>query len=184
MAVQDRPYTAGDLWALQSSGKHFELISGVLVEVSPTGEIHTVLATWIAYLILVYVDAHDLGEVTGEIGGYLLAPDTVLAPDVGFISKDRLTARTGQGYIPVAPDLAVEIMSPGDTANEINDKVLRYLQAGTQLCWVVYPVSKTVTVYKASHEGAIIGIDAFLDGGAVLPGFSLPVRDIFKKLRE
>jgi Uma2 family endonuclease len=152
--------------------------------VSPTGEIHTILAVWIAHLLLLFVDAHDLGEVTSEIGGYRLAPDTVLAPDVGFISKARLVTPTGQGYIPLAPDLAVEIMSPGDKASEINDKVLLYLQAGIRLIWVVYPSSKTITVYKPSDNAKIVDINGILDGGDILPGFSLPVRDIFKKLRE
>jgi Uma2 family endonuclease len=75
-------------------------------------------------------------------------------------------------------------MSPGDTADQINTKVLRYLEAGTRLIWVVYPSSRTVTVFKSANDSAIIDISGVLDGGDVLPGFTLPVRDIFKKLRE
>jgi Uma2 family endonuclease len=170
--------------AISASEKNFELIKGILVDVSPTTPVHTVLAAWIAHLLLAYVDANDLGEVTGENGGYQLAADTVLAPDVGFVSKERLTSQMGDGFIPFAPDLAVEIISPVDTANAFNDRVLQYLESGTRLIWAIYPSSKTVTVYKSSRKLVIFDINNVLDGGDVLPGFSLPVREIFKKLRE
>ncbi len=187
MAVQEKVYTADELWELShgETAKRLELSRGSLVAMSPTGEAHTVIAAWLLHLIMTYVDAHGLGEVTGEAGGYLLStnPDTVRAPDVGFVAKARLTFAASEKYIPVAPDLAVEIMSPGDSATEINDKVLEYLQAGTRLIWVVYPTSKTVTVYKSVNDVQIVRLDGVLSGDAVLPGFSLPVRDIFKKLR-
>jgi Uma2 family endonuclease len=187
MAIQERLYTADDLWEMShgENAKRLELSKGIIIEVSPTGEVHTVIAAWLLYLIMRFVELHDLGEVTGEAGGYLPAtdPDIVRAPDIGFVAKERLTLSTSEKYVPLAPDLAGEIMSPGDTAAEINDKILEYLQAGTRLIWVVYPKSRTVTVYRSLTDVHILDLDGTLDGFDVLPGFSLPVRDVFKKLR-
>ncbi len=184
MAVQEKLYTADDLWEMSRDGKRRELVKGVIVEMSPTGDVHSVVAAQLVRLIGNYVDAHDLGEVAGTDGGFLLAtnPDIVRAPDVAFISKDRLVPMTGR-YYTIAPDLAVEVMSPGDTASEIRDKVIEYFQAGTRLVWVVYPRSQVVDVYAAADRVTILNIEGVLSGGDVLPGFTLPVRDVFKKLR-
>ena len=145
-----------------------------------------ILAAWLTYLLTAHVEAHSLGVITASEGGFCLAtdPDTVRAPDVGFIAQARLTQPTGERYFPGAPDLAVEIVSPGDSASDIHDKVVDYLRAGTRLVWVVYPRSKTVAVYKFGAEGQIVEQDGRLDGADVLPGLSLPVRDIFAKVRE
>jgi len=185
MAVEEKLITADDLWALSGKNQKFELVRGTLVEMTPTGEAHMVIAAWLTYLITGYVEAHDLGQVTASEGGFILStdPDTVRAPDIGFIARARLSAPTSERYFPGAPDLAVEVISPGDTASDIHDKVIDYLQAGTRLVWVIYPRSKTVAVYRANAEGHIFDISGVLDGNAVLPGFQLPVQEIFRKLR-
>ncbi len=186
MTVQEKLYTADEFWEISRSnmGKKWELVKGVVVEMSPTGDTHTILATWIAHLLLSHVASKDLGDITGEAGGYTLStdPDTVRAPDVGFISKARLTPMTGK-YYPVAPDLAVEIVSPNDTATEIHDKIIEYLQAGTRLIWVVYPRSRTIDVYTAAGARTL-DVNGTLEGGEVLPGFSVPVHGVFERLRS
>jgi Uma2 family endonuclease len=186
MVVQAKLITADDLWDMTREDQRLELVKGIPVEVSPTGEVHMILAAWLTYLLTAHVEAHGLGVVTVSEGGFRLAadPDTVRAPDVGFIAQARLTQPTGERYFPGAPDLAVEIVSPGDSASDMHDKVVDYLHAGTRLVWVVYPRSKTVAVYTSGAEGQIVDPDGTLDGGDVLPGLSLPVRDIFVKLRE
>ncbi len=189
MAVQDKLYTADDLWEMShrvGDQKRLELIKGVIVEMSPAGDVHGVVAAWLLYVIMGHVLAHDLGDVTAAETGFVLfagRPQTVLAPDVGFISKKRRPPLTGK-YYTVAPDLAVEVVSPTDTAKDLREKVELYLRYGTSLVWVVYPDSRLVDVHRSGHPAVSFDIDGELDGGDVLPGFKLPVRDVFARLRE
>jgi Uma2 family endonuclease len=183
MAVREILHTAADLWEKQ--GEHLELVEGEFIHMAPTGDAHGIVAAWLLHLILDCVDAHDLGEVTAAETGFILFrnPDTVRAPDVGFISKARLQPLTG-GFYTVVPDLAVEVISPWDSAREVRHKALQYLQAGTRLVWIVYPDEKLIDVYQSGQSIRVFTVDDVLDGGEALPGFSVPVREIFKKLRE
>ncbi len=187
MTVQERLYTADDLWALSHAeeDKRYELDEGVLIEMAPTGDMHGTIALWVGHLIIGYVAAHDLGEVSGAETGYRLStnPDIVRAPDVGFIAKARLEPMTGK-YYALAPDLAVEVVSPGDSARQIRHKADQYLMAGTRLVWVIYPEDRLVDVYQPGHDPRPFRPGDTLDGGAVLPGFTLPVKDIFARLRD
>jgi Uma2 family endonuclease len=183
MAVQEKLYTVDDLWKLSHEDKRFELSRGALVQMSPTGDEHGIVALWLGSLIVIYVDAHDLGQVFGAETGFALVrnPDTVRAPDVAFVSKARLKPLTGK-YYEGAPDLAVEVVSPTDAASNIRRKVTEFLQAGTRLVWVTYPDGKYIDVYRPGLKVEILQVDDTLDGGDVLPGFRLPVREVFKKL--
>lgn len=121
---------------------------------------------------------HDLGFVTGADGGDKLADNRVRQPDVGFISKAHLSKIPRR--FEIAPDLAVEVVSSDE---DVFKKVREYIAAGTQLVWTVYMDEKTVYVFRPA-EGAELrvqqfGIDDTLDGGDVLPGFTLAVREIF-----
>jgi Uma2 family endonuclease len=120
----------------------------------------------------------DLGFVTGADGGFKLASKRVRLPDVGFIAKEHLSQLPGR--FEMAPDLVVEVVSPDE---DVFKKVREYIAAGTRLVWTVYPDEKTVYVFRPA-EGAELrvqqfGLDDTLDGGDVLPGFTLPVREIF-----
>jgi Uma2 family endonuclease len=189
MVTQEKLYTADDLWDMShrvGDQKRLELIKGVIVEMSPAGDVHGILAAWLLYVIMGHVLAYDLGDVTAAETGYVLftgRPQTVLAPDVGFISKARRRPLTGK-YVPVAPDLAVEVVSPTDTAKDIREKVELYLRYGTALVWVVYPDSRLVDVHRPGGPAHKYGLDGELDGGDVLPGFKLPVKDIFARLHD
>jgi Uma2 family endonuclease len=182
MQVQEK-LTAEDLWELSRDGKRRELVRGAIIEKAPMGDIHGAITAWLTYLIVDYVETHATGEVTGAETGFRLStdPDTVRAPDVAVIRKERLTPMTGK-YYPLAPDLAVEVVSPGDTAGDIHEKVRDFLQAGTRLLWVVYPSSRTVVVHTPAGAETLESSDT-LDGGEVLPGLSLPVGRVFEKLR-
>jgi Uma2 family endonuclease len=189
MTVQERLYTADDLWVLSHADtdedKRYELDNGALIEMAPAGDIHGAITVWVGHLIVGYVAAHDLGEVSGAETGYRLSanPDTVRAPDVGFIVKARLQPLTGK-YYTVAPDLAVEVVSPSDSARQMRRKANQYLTAGTRLVWVIYPEDREVDVYQPGHDPRTFKTGEALDGGDVLPGFSLPVKDIFARLRD
>ncbi len=156
MAVQDKVFTADDLWQLshQNTGKRYELDKGVLIETAPTGDMHGVVTNWMAFLIMGFVEAHELGEVVAAETGFQLFndPDTVRAADVAFIAKARLTPLTGK-YYQIVPDFVVEVISPSESASDVNDKVLDYLAAGAKLVWLVYPKSRTVNVCTATNEG-------------------------------
>lgn len=185
MAISEKLYTADDLYRISSQGDNarlYELARGVLIEMSPNFIEHSKLAMWLVHLLLLFVDPEDLGDVTGPDGGYKLFtdPDTVRAPDVAFIAKARRQKQ--DGYYLGAPDLAVEIMADSNTVNDTRDKIIEYFQAGTRLVWIVHPKSQTVDVYHRSiTDIRILDIDGVLDGGDVLPGFTLTVRELFKK---
>jgi Uma2 family endonuclease len=187
MTVQERLYTADELWVLSHADedKRYELDEGALVEMAPTGDMHGAVSSWVNHLLVDYVAAHDLGEVSGAETGYRLStsPDIVRAPDVGFVAKKHLKPMTGK-YYTLAPDLAVEVVSPGDSARQIRRKVNQYLAAGTQLVWVIYPEDRDVDVYRPNHDPRTFKVGETLDGGDVLPGFTLLVKDVFARLRD
>ncbi len=185
MTTQERLYTADDLLAMPDDGMQHELVQGVIVTMPPSAYRHGKLSFHIARLIDRNSSAFGVGNFTVEGGGYLLFtnPDTVRAPDVGFVLKARLLDYDPGTYCPVAPDLAVELVSPGDTAEEVQAKVNDYLQAGTRLIWVMYQKLRTVVVHTPSGSQTV-DINGILDGGDVLPDLKLSVRDIFAILDE
>ena len=188
MDVQQKVYTAEDLWRLSHrAGEHkrYELLRGELIEMSPTGETLGILTAWLSYLILGYVDSNSLGEVLGAETGFRLSddPDTVFAPDIAFISESRRQSTT-EKYLDIAPDLVAEVVSPGNDATEINEKIAAYFAAGTRLVWIVYPKTKTVYVYSSAENVQIVTASGTLTGADVLPGFSVSVQEVFKKIKD
>ncbi len=124
---------------------------------------------------------HAPGLVGPEIGFVLaVAPDTLLAPDVSYTREDWLPPESARGrFLRLAPDLAVEVLSPTDTAAEIAEKVSLYLEAGTRLVWVVDPRRRTVAVHTPDRVARTLVVGDTLDGGDVLPGFVLPLAELF-----
>lgn len=184
--IKEKLYTFEDLWELVSESDEYklaELIEGELVVAGGSGGEATILAATILGYLVVFSREHDLGYVTGADGHYVLSeePRTALIPDVGFVKKERMPRPVPKQFIPVAPDLAVEVVSPNDKAKDIRHKIDLYLNYGTSLVWVVYPSSQRVDVYRASDKthAEIIGLDGTLNGEDVLPGFSLSVKEVF-----
>ncbi len=107
-------------------------------------------------------------------------PDTVRAPNISFVSKDRLPAGPApEGYWPFAPDLIIEVISPGDTSQEVQAKVSEYLSAGTRLVWVVYPKTRNVVEYRPGGEARVLSEEDSLDGRDVVPGFRCRISELF-----
>lgn len=187
MVTQEKHFSAADLWALShqphNKDKRLELVAGVIIEMSPAGGKHGFIASRLDRLIGNFVEENDLGYTTAAETGYILSKnphgrDTVRAPDVGYVSKGRLPEGLPDGYIPFAPDLAVEVVSPHDSASAMHDRVTDFLKHGTRLVWVFYPTSQSVAVH--TPEGAFtLEAGDTLDGGEVLPGFRLRVGDVF-----
>jgi len=189
MTIQERLYTVTEFWDIaarpENVDKRLELINGVIVEVPPSSKINAILATWIASLINMFVVPKSLGYVTGADGGYELGPHDVAIPGAAFISVERAAGVSGKTF-PGAPDLAVEVISPSETPRSVADKVQRYLRAGGQLVWAVYPNERVVDVYRPAAEGGVnmhtVDVNGELDGSPALPGFKLNAREIFARL--
>ena len=177
-----RLMTAEDLWDLKDDGYRYDLIRGELIRMSPAGAPHGELSLRIGASILAHVNEHQLGKAYGAETGFILArnPDVLLAPDVAFIQNSRLPPKSKRvGFMEVAPDLVVEIVSPSDLFREVHAKVMEYLARGVRLVWVVQPERQEVTVYDPDLSPVVMSMDEELDGGDVLPGFRLPLEDIF-----
>jgi Uma2 family endonuclease len=148
---------------------------------SPAGYEHGVIAGEMYGHLFNFVKQSRLGVVTAAETGFQIGhdPDTVRAPDVGFIRMDRVPRVRTRGFFQGAPDLAVEVVSPNDRAGELQAKVQDWIAAGCHVVWVVDPTSRTVSVYRGSHETALLTIADELTEGELLPGFRLPVAEIF-----
>lgn len=159
----------------------YELVDGQLVAVTPPAPEHGIVALRLGARLLAFVEAHALGWVWVE-GGVVLrrAPDTVRGPDVAYVRSDRLGSRSeARQFFAGAPDLAAEVVSPSDRATEVFTKVQEYLAAGTRLVWVLEPTTRSVTAYTPGGAAHLHLPGAALDGGDVLPGFTVPVAELF-----
>jgi Uma2 family endonuclease len=164
---------------LPDDGWRRELVRGQVVREPPAGYQHGRIAARIGAILHIFVQEHGLGDVIGAETGFVLSdePPTVRAPDAAFVAAGRLTSDP-VGFAPLAPDLAVEIVSPSNTVSEIHDKVIDYLDAGTRLVWVVDPRTRTVITYRSREEIRLLTEDEDLDGNAVLPGFRLKLSEL------
>lgn len=171
--------TVDEFWQLFQD-QHKELVNGSVIDMAPTGGLHGATESRLAMYLLSYVLAHSLGEVlVGEVG-FALDALTLRAADVAFVSRDKwLSVTEPDKYIPFAPDLAVEILSPSNDLNDIRRKVLQYIGAGTRLVWVINPSTRQIVVYKPDSEPEMLGENDDLDGYSVLPGFRLAVAKLF-----
>ena len=181
MVAETRLMTADELFHLPDDGMRHELVQGELLTMAPPGGEHADIASIIDGSLGVYVRRHRLGRVFVD-PGFLLAtnPDTVRAPDVAFLSRERPEAATRiRGYIPTAPDLAIEVISPNDLYTEVAEKVAEYLEHGTRMVIVINPRRPNVAVHRPGQPVRILTIDEVIDGEDVVPGWSLPVRELF-----
>jgi Uma2 family endonuclease len=179
MAVQEKLMTVEEFWELYA-GQLYELVQGRVIEMTPAGFSHGAVTRRIGSLLGAFVDAQGLGEVVGAETGFWLDPHTLRGADCAFIPTNKVQSLTEpEKYVPFAPDLAVEVVSPHDTASAIRDKVNQYRTAGTRLIWVIYPALRKVDVYLPDGTAQEVDADRMLDGGDVLPGLKIAVTDLF-----
>ena len=174
--------TADELLKMGDIGR-CELIYGELVMMSPAGFEHGAVVYRLTLQIGTFVDAHNLGQILGAETGFKIEsnPDLVRAPDIGFVRRDRLTKSFPKGYFEGVPDLAVEVISPGDKKREVAENVNTWLAHGTSSCWVADPKSMTITIHRTGQKAVrLTAADQFGDEPA-LPGFVLDVSKIFKR---
>ncbi len=160
-----------------------ELVDGVLVE-KTMGYTESVLAGAIIELLRPFVRKHKLGIVSGEAGTLKILPRQVRIPDVAFVSWDRFPGgKFPKAPIPaVAPDLAVEVLSDSNTEGEMRRKLQDYFTAGVRLVWYVDPRTRTASVYTSPEQCTVFDENGVLTGGDVLPGFELPLRELFAEI--
>jgi len=172
--------TADELLHVRIPDKRVELVRGRLVVREPAGLRHGRVAMELARLLANYVGDRGMGRVYAAETGFTVArdPDTVRAPDVAFIRRDRLPDPEPLGFPDLAPDLVVEVLSPGDRPGEILAKVADWLSAGTRLVWVVDPLRQVARVYRQDGSETIVTAEAALEGEDVLPGFECPLATI------
>jgi Uma2 family endonuclease len=180
--MQPPPGTAteDDVIAIHAKEKRLcELVDGVLVE-KPMGYEESRLAIELSYMLLSFLRQHDLGAVAGADGMMRLFIGLVRIPDVSFVRWEHLPEQA----VPIplmAPDLAVEVLSESNTPKEMERKLEEYFAAGAQLVWYFDLRARTVTVYTAPDQATVLHESDTLDGGNVLPGLRIPLRELFER---
>jgi Uma2 family endonuclease len=180
MSTSTHLMTAEELIKLPRGRFRYELVKGELLTMSPPGEEHGAIALALAAELYLYVKANKLGIVYAADTGFKLEsnPDTVLAPDVSFIARERIR-EISKKYREGAPDLAVEVVSPNERRSKIEKKVGQWLQLGARLVWIVNPETKSVSVYRLDGSVNVLSESDELTGDDVVAGFKISVSDIF-----
>lgn len=164
-----------------------ELIRGELKKMSPTGGTHGIICMAIGSQLTSFVMTNNLGVVFGAETGFVVEkdPDSVLGADVAFVSHARMKDVVNlDKFLPFAPDLAVEVLSPSNTVHEIDEKIELYFAAGSRAIWVFNPKRRTVAAYTSPLDVKLFGEQETLDGGEVLPGFSLDLAKLFAAVKR
>ena len=161
--------------ALPDDGMKHELNEGELITMPPPKPRHGHCQLTLGAALREFVVARNLGRVFTE-SGYRLSPGTVRGPDISFVRQSRL--QDPDEYFQGGPDLAVEIVSPGDDASDLRQKIKQYLDAGTPVVWVIYQRSRQIEIHMADKTIRTLGVEDTLEAPQILPGFSLPVRAI------
>jgi Uma2 family endonuclease len=176
--------TADELLALPTGmGKRYELVAGELRTMSPSGWRHGQIVADLSVLLGAFIREKNLGRWFGAETGFLLQrnPDTVRAPDFAFIASKHLPeSEPPEAFWPGAPDLAVEVLSPGDTSGEVAEKIEEWLAAGCAAVWVVDPKLQTVTIYQSRKNIQVKAAGETLIGDPVVPGFACAVEELFR----
>jgi Uma2 family endonuclease len=173
--------TADQLLAWRDPPWRHELWAGELRRMSPAGYWHGVVGSRVFVRLATFVREHRLGEVLATDAGFLLSrePDTVLAPDIAFVQRDRCPAGRWKKFFDGAPDLAIEVLSPRDSRRAAITKANRYLAAGSAAVWVIDSRSECITILRRRLPAQTLRPPATVLGTDLLVGFELPLTDLF-----
>jgi Uma2 family endonuclease len=170
---------------MPDDGKIYELHNGVLIEVAGSKVRQSRLAMWLGRLLINFIEDNELGGmVTGPDGSAILNEYNTRIPDVAYISAARAKKQDDESYIDGAPDLAIEVVSPSNSPSEMQQRAGEYLSAGARLVWIVNPTTRTVDVYGSHGSRTVMNGEDMLDGGEVLLGLRISVKQVFKTLGE
>jgi Uma2 family endonuclease len=185
LKTDKKVWTDEEFMALPKDGHRYEIVNGELVDMGNSGALHGNLAIILSSALFAVANAQKLGALFDSSTAFKMKNGNKRSPDISFFAKERLQGMTElpTGFLEGAPDLAVEILSPGNTVEEIEAKITEYFDNGARLVWVISPVQHYVLVYRCAQEPdrLLKSVDS-LDGEEVIPGFTLPVADLFQKL--
>lgn len=183
MTLTTQLITAEELLRMPDDGFRYELVKGELRKMAPASHQHGRIAMLISVSLGHHILTRKLGMVYAAETGFTIArnPDTVRAPDFSFIRQEVIEkfGEPDEAYWPGAPDLVVEVISPGDTYTEVEEKVFNWLEAGTRMVSVINPRKKAVTVYRSLNDVKVLTENDTLDGADVVPGWQMAVKDLF-----
>ncbi|MDG2615010.1 Uma2 family endonuclease [Thermoleptolyngbya sichuanensis XZ-Cy5] len=170
--------------ALPQDGHRYELVNGELIDMGNSGMEYGEIGSFLGGSLSLYVRTHKLGRVCDSSTAFAMNNGNRRSPDVSFVAKDRLQGlrRLPKGFFQGAPDLAVEVLSPSNTVEEIHEKIVEYFENETRLVWVIHPDEQYVLVYHSPSPDRLLRLQDSLEGESVVPGFSLAVAEPFEEL--
>jgi Uma2 family endonuclease len=183
--LEKKVWTDEAFIALPDDGHHYEIVNGELLDMGNSGALHGYVCSLLLAALMGYILPKKLGVILDSSTAFNMKNGNRRSPDIAFFAKERLQGMVElpSGFLEGAPDLAVEVLSPGNTIEEMEDKIREYFENGSRLIWVISPNQHYVMVYRSAQEPdrLLKSIDS-LDGEEVVPGFTFPVADLFQKL--
>ncbi|NEP07408.1 MAG: Uma2 family endonuclease [Okeania sp. SIO2G4] len=181
IATENKILTDQEFQALSEDGSHYELINGEVVDMGNSGMEHGNITAYLCGVIELYARPKKLGVTCDSSTAFTFKSGNKRSPDIYFVSKDRLLGlkRLPKGYFQGAPDLAVEVISPNNTFEELHQKIVEYFENNCRLVWVINPDEKSILIYHKPQPDKLLQVADNLDGEDILPGFTLPVTDLF-----
>ncbi|MEG4809022.1 Uma2 family endonuclease [Microcoleus sp. F8-D3] len=183
--AEQKIWTDAEFMALNRDGHRYEIVNGELIDMGNSGAKHGYVAVILSAALFNCVSTRKLGAIFDSSIAFKMKSGNKRSPDVSFMAKERLKGLDDlpDGFLEGAPDLAVEILSPGNTVAEIHDKLVEYFENGARLVWVIHPQEQYVLVYRSSQEpDRLLKSTQCLDGEEIVPGFTLPIAELFQKL--
>lgn len=182
---QKKVWTDAEFMALSRDDHRYEIVNGELIDMGNSGAKHGYVAIILSAALFKSVSTQKLGALMDSSTAFKMKNGNKRSPDISFVSKERLQGLDDlpDGFLEGAPDLVVEILSPGNTVEEIHDKLVEYFENGARLVWVIHPKEHYVLVYRSAQEpDRLLKLTDALDGEEVVSGFTFPIADLFQKL--
>jgi len=181
-STESKVWTDEEFMALSKDGHRYELVNGKPIDMGNSGMEHGGIGSFLGGLLAIYVRREKLGIVCDSSTAFALNNGNKRSPDVSFVDRERLKGLKSppRGFFQGSPDLAVEILSPSNTVEEIHQKIVEYFENGTRLVWVIHPDERYVLVYHSPEPDRFLRPDNTLDGEDVVPGFSMAVAELFE----
>jgi Uma2 family endonuclease len=182
---EPKVWTDAAFMALPDDGHRYEIVNGELIDMGNSGALHGYVCSLLLSALMSYILPKKLGVILDSSTAFKMKNGNKRSPDIAFFAKERLQGMTElpSGFLDGAPDLAVEVLSPGNTVEEIDEKIGEYFENGARLVWVINPTQHYILVYRCAQEpDRLLKSADSLDGEDVVPGFTLPVADLFQKL--
>ncbi|MCL1470682.1 Uma2 family endonuclease [Argonema antarcticum] len=182
---EQKIWTDAEFMALNRDGHRYEIVNGELIDMGNSGAKHGYVAIILSAALFNCVSTQKLGAMFDSSTAFKMKSGNKRSPDISFMAKERLQGLDDlpEGFLEGAPDLAVEILSPSNTVEEIHNKLVEYFENGARLVWVLHPKEKYVLVYRSAQSpDRLLKSTDSLDGEDIVPGFTLPIADLFQKL--